>query len=81
MRPEPNTPHGLLAAFVHFGVLAQPEVALTRGICWLLGLPDASGALDVLVRRNGVVPESNGFWRAEVVAEDRTRTDMEYSVG
>ena len=27
--PEANPPNGLLAAFVNFGVLAQPEVALT----------------------------------------------------
>ena len=40
-----------------------------------------SGALDNLVRRNGIAPEANGFWRAEVVADDRTRTDMEYSWG
>jgi hypothetical protein len=38
VHPEPHQAHGLLAALVPFGVLVQPEVALTRSIWWLLGL-------------------------------------------
>jgi hypothetical protein len=77
-RSDPNRPNGLLAALVPFGVLVQPEVALTRSISWLLGLEGAAGALDRLVLDGGVVPESGGFWLTEVVGEDRGRTDLEY---
>lgn len=78
MRPDPNQPHGLLAALVPFGVLVQPEVAVTRSICWLLGLEGAASSLDSLVRDGRVIPESGGFWLTEVVGEDRGRTDLEY---
>jgi hypothetical protein len=80
-RTEPNEPNGLLAALVPYGVLVQPEVALTRGLYWLLGLEGAVGALDGLVRRNGVEPGTNGFWLTEVVGADRGRTDLEYRWG
>lgn len=81
MRPDPNQPNGLLAALVPFGVLVQPEVAVTRSICWLLGLEGAAGGLDRLVRNGGVEPESGGFWLTEVVGEEPGRTDLEYRWG
>jgi len=78
VRPDLNQPNGLLAALVPFGVLVQPEVAVTRSVCWLLGLEGAAGALDRLVRNGGVQPESGGFWLTEVGGEERGRTDLEY---
>lgn len=81
MRSEPNQPDGLLAALVPHGVLVQPEVALTRGICWVLGLEGAVGALDDLVRRSGIEPGVNGLWLTEVVGQDGGRTDLEYRWG
>lgn len=81
VHPEPNQPQGLLAALVPFGVLVQPEVALTRSIWWLLGLEGAAGALDGLVRRNGIEPDINGYWLTEVVGKELGRTDLEYRWG
>ena len=78
--PEPNRPHGLLAALVPSGILRQPEVAVTTGIWWLLGLDGASTALDDLVARNHVAP-SSGEWRQELRGADGGRTDLEYLWG
>lgn len=75
---EHNQPNGLLAALLPHGVLVQPEVALTRSICWLLGLEGAAGALDDLVRKGGFEPEAGGFWRTEVTDGDGWRSDLEY---
>ncbi|MFC6238038.1 hypothetical protein [Longivirga aurantiaca] len=78
--PVPNQAGGLLAALVPFGVLRQPEVALTTGICWVLGLDGAAGALDALIARSGITPDSAGRWRGEVVG-DGGRSDLEYAWG
>lgn len=78
--PEPNEPSGLLAALVPFGVLRQPEVAVTTGIWWLLGLDGASRALDTLVDRRGPRPAAGGLWTTEV-SGDGGRTDLEYAWG
>ncbi|KRD41333.1 hypothetical protein ASE38_17145 [Cellulomonas sp. Root930] len=67
----------MLAALVPSGVLVQPEVALTRGLWWLLGLADASKALDALIRRGGIEPAAEPQWLTEVVGPDRARTDLE----
>ena len=58
MRSDLNQPNGLLAALVPFGVLVQPEVAVTRSLCWLLGLEGAAGTLDRLVRNGGWNPKA-----------------------
>jgi len=78
---EFHQPHGLLAALVPYGVLVQPEVALTRSIWWLLGLKGGTSALDDLVRRSGLEPATGGLWLTEVVGKDRDRTDLEYRWG
>ncbi|WP_225755638.1 hypothetical protein [Actinotalea sp. Marseille-Q4924] len=72
-----NEPNGLLAALVTASVLAQPEVALTRGIAWVLGLEGASGALDQLVRGAGLEPSHGTRWFTEVAGADGGRTDLE----
>ena len=79
-QPDPNRPGGLLAALVPSGVLRQPEVAVTTGIWWLLGLEGASSALDHLVARNGLSPQQ-GEWRTEVRGGEGGRTDLEYMWG
>lgn len=76
----PHLPGGLLAALVPAGVLRQPEVALTTGIWWVLGMDGAVGALDPLIARNGLAPEPGGRWRTEVVG-DGGRSDLEYAWG
>lgn len=73
--------NGLLAALVPFSVLVQPEVALTRSICWLLGLEGGSRALDGLIRAAGIEPGDGGPWLTEVVSEDGGRADLEYRSG
>ena len=76
---KPNHPDGLLAFFAPYWV--KPEVMLTTTLWWLLGLDGANDALDTLIRRSGVEPETGGFWLTEVVGVDRTRTDLEYRWG
>ncbi|WP_203750356.1 hypothetical protein [Cellulomonas chitinilytica] len=55
----------------------QPEVALTRGLWWLLGLAGAADALDPLLVRGGIEPGHEPRWLTEVVGADRGRTDLE----
>lgn len=77
-----NEPGGLLAALMPADVLVQPEVAVTRGISWLLGLEGAVGALDPLVRRDSpLVPGADPVWLTEVVGSDGGRTDLELHWG
>lgn len=71
---------GLLAALVPAGVLRQPEVALTTGIWWVLGLEGAGGALDPLITRKGLEPIPGGRWYTEVVGHGG-RSDLEYEWG
>lgn len=83
MTASENDPHGdggLLAALVPAGVLRQPEVALTTGIWWVLGLEGAAGALDPLIERAGVRPTPGGRWYTEVRG-DGGRSDLEYEWG
>jgi hypothetical protein len=48
-------------------------------VAWLV--EGAAGALDGLVRRNGIEPDNNGYWLTEVVGEGLGRTDLEYRWG
>lgn len=73
---RPSEPGGLLAALVPFGVLVQPEVALTRGITWVLGIEGAATALDGLIAAAGVEPGPEPRWFTEVVGVGG-RTDLE----
>jgi hypothetical protein len=76
-----SIPGRLLATLVSLNTLVQPEVALTRATCFLLGLPNAANAFDDLVARNGLEPRPGGYWLTEVWAEAGGRTDLEYRWG
>jgi hypothetical protein len=69
-----------LVKLLPYGTRAFSEVGLTIATWWLLGLEDASGAFDHLIRRNGIEPGPDGEWRTEVVGEGG-RSDLEYNWG
>jgi|GEM_PF-6290436 len=79
--PGSSVPGRLLATLLSQNNLVQPEVALTRATCFLLGLPGGANALDALVVRGGIDPEPGGYWRTEVRGDGGGRTDLEYRWG
>ncbi len=73
----PERANGLLAMLSTKGLVRQSEVAVTQSIAWLCGLVEGGNPLDKLIRSTGLECGANPMWRAEVLAPDRTRTDLE----
>jgi hypothetical protein len=72
-----ETGQRLLAFLGVHGFVRTPEVAVTMSLAWLAGRRPVWDAFAVLAGAQGLVIPPTARWIAEVLAEDRTRTDLE----
>jgi hypothetical protein len=74
---ESEQPLGLLAMLHSKGLVPQAEVAVTQSIAWLCATSPDGNPLADLILDAGLTPGQGATWYAEVMAPDKTRTDLE----
>jgi hypothetical protein len=77
LSPSGAWPERLLGMLAVAGCVRSPEVAVTSSLAWLARRAPVVDGLAAMVERSGFSVGSDAEWFAEVLAEDRTRTDLE----